>query len=67
MFIKCGSEDRKLTKFTSYKFMQIELIPGFYNPDIRDRLENLLYRCQSVKGTVAFWTLGIDFLNINPY
>jgi hypothetical protein len=41
--------------------MQIELIPGFSNPNIKTRLEKLFTECVTFKGTTAFWTIDVNF------
>jgi HKD family nuclease len=43
--------------------MTIELIPGLSNTDIKLRFEGLLVNCISVKGCVAFWTIGSNYFN----
>lgn len=41
--------------------MEIELIPGLLDPNLKLRLETLFVTCKSFRGCVAFWTIKTNF------
>ncbi len=45
--------------------MEVKLIPGQGNPNIKLELERLLMTCKSFKGCVAFWTISPDYFDFN--
>lgn len=47
--------------------MDIELIPGLNNPNLKLKLEELFINCKSFRGCVAFWTIKLDFFSFNAF
>lgn len=47
--------------------MEISLVPGLGDPNIKLRLEELFTNCQYIKGCVAFWTIDIDFFSFKAF
>lgn len=47
--------------------MEIKLIPGLNNPNLKLKLEELFVNCQSFRGCVAFWTIKLDFFSFKAF
>ena len=44
--------------------MQIELVPGTKNPNIKLKIEGLLINCVAFQASVAFWTVDVRFFGL---